>query len=181
MPAITVNVAVILDNQILLSKRDDIETWCMPGGALEDGESVAEAAIRETREETGLDVELKSLVGIYSRLGDLGDTLVILFSGILIGGTIQTQPGETIDVRFFPIDELPENLSFGHRKRIEDALKGIGGSTAVTQEMILPEGGKITRQDIIAARKLPREARLEFYERTMKNARIINKTEVGGN
>ena len=60
MPAITVNVAVIHENQILLTKRGDFEIWCLPSGGVEEGESVAQAAIRETKEETGLDVELKS-------------------------------------------------------------------------------------------------------------------------
>jgi ADP-ribose pyrophosphatase YjhB (NUDIX family) len=179
MPAITVNVAVIHENKILLTQRDDFEVWCLPSGGVEDGESIAQAAIRETKEETGLDVELTSLVGIYSRLGDLANAHAVLFSAKLIGGNIRPQTGETIDVHFYPFDEIPENLSFGHRKRIEDAKRGIGGSTVVTQEMVLPDDGKIKREDIIQARNLTREARLEFFQRTMGQAQIKQKTEVG--
>lgn len=179
MPAITVNVAVIHENKILLTQRNDFEVWCLPSGGVEDGESIAQAAIRETKEETGLDVELISLVGIYSRLGDLANTHAVLFSARLIGGSIQAQAGETIDARFYPMDEIPENLSFGHRERIEDAILGIGGSTAVTQEMVLPVDGKIDREDIVQTRKMTREARLEFYKRTMGRAEIKQKTEVG--
>ena len=69
MPGIAANVAVIQDGKILLTKREDFEVWCLPSGGVEDGESLAEAAIRETKEETGVDVELTRLVGVYSRLG----------------------------------------------------------------------------------------------------------------
>jgi ADP-ribose pyrophosphatase YjhB (NUDIX family) len=124
MPALTVNVAVIENDQILLTKRDDFEIWCLPSGGVKEGESVAQAAIRETKEETGLDVLLKALVGIYSLIGAIPDTHAVLFRAEPVGGTIQTQPGETIDVRYFPLDEIPEDLSFGHRKRIEDTVMG---------------------------------------------------------
>ena len=177
MPAITVNVAVIHENKILLTQRNDFEVWCLPSGGVEDGESIAQAAIRETKEETGLDVDLSSLVGIYSRLGDLANTHAVLFSARILGGSIQAQAGETIDVRFYPLDEIPENLSFGHRKRIEDPIRGIGGSTVVTQEMVLPDDGKIRREDIILARDMAREARLEFYQRTMGRAQIKQKID----
>jgi len=179
MPAITVNVAVIHEYRVLLTKRDDFEVWCLPSGGVEEGESVAQAAVRETKEETGLDVELKSLVGVYSRIGNLPDTHAVLFTAIPTGGNLQIQPGETIDVRFFAFDEIPDDLSFGHRKRIEDAIYGIGGSVVVTQEMILPPGQEISSNDIVAARKLSRESRLAFYQQTLKQASIRIKTDVG--
>jgi hypothetical protein len=114
-------------------------------------------------------------------MGDLGNSHALLFSSVPVGGNIQFQPGETLEVRYFSLDEIPEDLSFGHRKRIEDAVNGIGGSIAVIQEMNLPSGSKITREDIIKARKLPREERLAFYERTMKQAEMRVKIEVGEN
>ena len=49
------------DGRILLAKREDFEVWCIPGGMVEDGESVARAAVREIAEETGLTVELTVL------------------------------------------------------------------------------------------------------------------------
>ncbi|HLZ55533.1 MAG TPA: NUDIX domain-containing protein [Ktedonosporobacter sp.] len=55
--------AVVIDNgQILLIQREDFKVWALPGGQIEAGESVAQAAIREVREETGIEVELTSLV-----------------------------------------------------------------------------------------------------------------------
>ena len=79
MPGLAVIVAIIEDEKVLLTKREDFEVWCLPGGGVEDGETLAEGAIREAKEETGLDVELTSLVGVYSRLGGgMRDTHAVL-------------------------------------------------------------------------------------------------------
>ena len=64
MPGIATTVAVIQDKKILLTKRDDFEVWCLPGGGVEPGESLAQGAIREVHEETGLEVRLEELVGV---------------------------------------------------------------------------------------------------------------------
>jgi 8-oxo-dGTP pyrophosphatase MutT (NUDIX family) len=63
----SVNVVVVNDaGEILLIRRSDNGNWALPGGAIDLGESVAQAAIRETKEETGVDCELTGLVGIYT-------------------------------------------------------------------------------------------------------------------
>jgi ADP-ribose pyrophosphatase YjhB (NUDIX family) len=63
----SVNVIVTNDNgDILMIRRTDNDNWAVPGGAIDLGESVAQAAIRETKEETGVDCEITGLVGIYS-------------------------------------------------------------------------------------------------------------------
>src|SRR3990172_7682886 len=134
MPGIAVNVAVIHEGKILLTKREDFEVWCLPSGGVEDGESLAEAAIRETKEETGLDVELTRLVGVYSRLGGLPDVHAVLYTARPIGGELKTQPGETIEVAYFSFDHLPEEISFGHIKRITDAINDMQG-VSVRQQM----------------------------------------------
>jgi ADP-ribose pyrophosphatase YjhB (NUDIX family) len=59
------STAIIQSGQILLTKRRDVEAWALPGGHVEAGETVAEAAKREAQEETGLEVRLLRLVGIY--------------------------------------------------------------------------------------------------------------------
>ncbi len=68
MPNLGVCV-VINDEQgkIVFIKRNDLPVWDLPGGHVEEGESLVEAAIREVKEETGLDVRITRLVGIYSR------------------------------------------------------------------------------------------------------------------
>jgi ADP-ribose pyrophosphatase YjhB (NUDIX family) len=63
------SVNVIVTNEtgeILMIRRSDNDNWAVPGGAIDLGESVAQAAIRETKEETGIDCEIIGLVGIYS-------------------------------------------------------------------------------------------------------------------
>ena len=58
MPFMTVCVVVISEGKVLLTLRHDFHVWCLPSGGVEDGETVVAAAIRETKEETGLDPAL---------------------------------------------------------------------------------------------------------------------------
>jgi ADP-ribose pyrophosphatase YjhB (NUDIX family) len=127
MPFLTVCVVVIADGNVLLTKRNDFHIWCLPSGGVEDGETAAEAAIRETKEESGVDVRLKALVGIYSRPAEIPTGHAVVFSAEPTGGELRVQPGETIEVRYFPFDQLPSELAFGHRRRIEDAVQGVTG------------------------------------------------------
>jgi 8-oxo-dGTP pyrophosphatase MutT (NUDIX family) len=63
----SVNVLTVNEGgEILLIRRTDNDKWALPGGAIDLGESVAQAAIRETREETGIDCEITGIVGIYT-------------------------------------------------------------------------------------------------------------------
>ena len=83
MPGLGVNTAIVRDNRILLTLRSDWEVWCLPGGGVEANESLAQAAIRETREELGFDVQLTRLVGLYSRNGWIDPRLAC---GSVFGG-----------------------------------------------------------------------------------------------
>jgi ADP-ribose pyrophosphatase YjhB (NUDIX family) len=63
----SVNVVVVNDqDEILLIRRSDNDNWAVPGGAIDLGESMTQAAVRETKEETGIDCEVTGLVGIYT-------------------------------------------------------------------------------------------------------------------
>jgi len=71
MPTILAASIAIIDNgRILLIQREDFRVWGLPGGDVNPGESLAQAAARETREETGLEVALTRLVGMYSLVGN---------------------------------------------------------------------------------------------------------------
>lgn len=179
MSGVVVNVAVISDNKILLTQREDFETWILPSGGVEDGESVAQAALRETKEETGLDVEFTRLVGIYFRKSDVFDNHIILFAAKPIGGEIQCQPGETIAVEWFPFDQIPSPLSVGHKRRIEDVINGAGGGVCITQEMTLPNFPQVSRQELYDLRDQSGLSRQEFYLQMLDGASVKEDIEVG--
>jgi 8-oxo-dGTP diphosphatase len=133
------SVAIILDGQILLIKRADFAVWALPGGQVEAGESFADAAVREAREETGLVVQLTRLVGIYFAPGwPTGDNHNVLFAAKPVGGALRPQAGEVIEERYFGPCALPESLIWWHRQRIRDAMSGVGGSAVWTQHAIWP-------------------------------------------
>ena len=179
MTGLVVNVAVIQNNRLLLTQREDLETWILPSGGVEEGESIAQAALRETREETGLEVELTGLVGTYSRLGNFFNSHIVLFTAKPAGGEINCQPGETIAVEWFPFDHIPEPLSIGHRKRIEDAIAGRRG-VAVLQDINLPAGvGNLSRAELMELRDRSGLSRQDFYLQFIEQAELKETVEVG--
>lgn len=179
MAALAVIVAVIDDGKVLLTKREDFEVWCLPGGGVEEGESLAAAGIREAKEETGLDVELTRLVGVYSRLGGgLPDVHSVLYTARPVGGALRTQAGETVDVAFFPFDDLPKEMLFGHPKRISDAIHNASG-VSVRQEIKLENKTQYTRNEIYALRDRSGMSRREFYSQRFEHSDITEVVEVG--
>ena len=125
--------AVIFDpprQKILLTRRSDNGRWCLPGGQMESGESVTEACEREVREETGLQVRVVRLLGVYSdphRLVEYADgnryhVVSLNFEAEPIGGTI-TICNETIASGYFARDEIGGMDVMEHLlERIEDAF-----------------------------------------------------------
>jgi ADP-ribose pyrophosphatase YjhB (NUDIX family) len=180
MPGLAVIVAVIDDGKVLLTKREDFEVWCLPGGGVEEGESLAEAGIREAKEETGLDVELTRLVGVYSRLGGgMNDIHAVLYAARPIGGELKLQPGETIEVAYFPFDQLPNEMLFGHKKRISDAIHD-RSSMSVRQEIAMHHDGKnYSRKELYEIRDRSGLTRQQFYLGRIADAEIHEIVEVG--
>jgi ADP-ribose pyrophosphatase YjhB (NUDIX family) len=124
--------AAILDERgrILLTRRTDNGQWCLPGGALESGESAAEACEREVLEETGLRVRVKRLVGVYSHPDQLvvypdGNKAFIValhFTAEVIGGELGMS-NETTDYGYFTAEEVEGLEMLGrHKERIIDTL-----------------------------------------------------------
>ena len=181
MTSIGVNISIIQNGKILLTKREDFEVWCLPGGAVDEGESVAQAAIREAREETGLEVELTSLIGLYSqpRASSLVGHIAS-FAARPIGGELNVDPSEVIEIGYFGLDEIPADLLVTHRQRILDAFRGIGGGVAWLQDIEYPFSPDITRADIYRLRDQSGLSRRDFYFATLgKDTNVPEILELG--
>lgn len=118
--------SVIFDNQqqVLLVHRRDMDLWDLPGGGMEVGETPVEAAIRETKEETGLDVEIDGLLAVGVGIPP-ENVLGFLFLARLSGGQITTGV-ESDQVCYFAVGQLPENLGPRKRAMIELAAQNTG-------------------------------------------------------
>lgn len=129
------------NGEILLCHRRDIDAWNLPGGGVEHGESPWEAAVRETREEVGLTVEVVRLAGVYSK----PDQKDVVFSFVcrIVGGEIVTSD-EADDARYFPVQQLPANTLPKQAQRIQDAV------THPDEVILRDQPGPSTRQLIDA-------------------------------
>jgi ADP-ribose pyrophosphatase YjhB (NUDIX family) len=122
-PSSAVGVIVRTDEGVLLVKRRFEPykgKWVIPSGFIEYGEDMREAAVRETLEETGLEVELTGLHAAESCFDDpRGNTILVLFDGKIAGGVLE--PGDDADgAAFFPLDRLPEIAFEAHRKVLSE-------------------------------------------------------------
>ena len=136
-----VSVVVLRGDHVLLMRNERMGAWVLPGGLVEPGESVAQAARREVREETGLHVQLVRLVGVYSRQRWRGvGHHVIVFAAHVVGGCLQPDPGEVREARFVAPEDLPDTLPTGLRLQVEAALAGHGGGLAWADDSTWPFG-----------------------------------------
>jgi ADP-ribose pyrophosphatase YjhB (NUDIX family) len=181
VPSIGVVIAIIRDGRVLLTKREDFEVWCMPGGAVDDGESLAQAAVREAQEETGLDVRLTRLVGMYSQPAwHGGGHHFALFAAEPSGGAMRLAPGETVDIGFFSRAALPEPLVWWHPQPIANALDGvIGAASTIGGEW--PLEPRLTRAELYAMRDRSSLSRQQFYIEYFKRSDVVaNVVELDG-
>ena len=115
------------NNKVLLIKRGTPVFrgyWALPGGKVDDGETVEEAMVREIKEETGLIVEIIKKIGEYHETGVNNgieyDYYPTCFLVKVVEGKIERQKGEIEKIRLFELDEIPQRLAFKHLDMIND-------------------------------------------------------------
>ncbi|WP_237458386.1 NUDIX domain-containing protein [Pontibacillus yanchengensis] len=119
------------ENRVVLQKRKDVGLWGLPSGNVEPGETISEAAIREVKEETNLDISIMKLIGVYSDpsnqsftypSGNVVHFIISCFLVEIVGGTITPCSNESMDVRLFYQEDIPlKDLITMHPKWLEDA------------------------------------------------------------
>ncbi len=126
--------------RLLLIHKLDNGFWALPGGGMEIGESVADAAVREVAEETGMTVEITGLVGIYTDPGhvmayddgEVRQEFSVCFHASVLAGEPREDGSETKEVRWVePADVGALSIHPSMRRRIDDALAGHGGAQVV--------------------------------------------------
>jgi 8-oxo-dGTP diphosphatase len=123
-PKLMVDVVIPSDDEVVLVRRgsEPFEgQWALPGGFVEVGETVRQAAVREAAEETGLAVEVSRLVGVYSEpdRDPRGHNVSIAFLARVLGGQMQAST-DAAEVEL--LDPATVELAFDHRRIIADAI-----------------------------------------------------------
>jgi 8-oxo-dGTP diphosphatase len=107
---LVVSVSIIKGEEVLMIKENKsnvINKWNFPSGHIEIGEDIPYAAIREVKEETGLDVELTYTTGVYNFISSYQDQVIMFhFVGRVIGGSISLEEDEIIDSAWIKVSEL---------------------------------------------------------------------------
>jgi len=117
-PVPTVDILITIPDQgvVLIKRRNPPPGWALPGGFIDYGESAEQAAVRETLEETGLEVELTGLFGVYSDpdRDPRQHTISTIYTAQAKNPELLRAGDDAGDVRTFPLTALPEHLAFDH-------------------------------------------------------------------
>ena len=123
-PRLTVDVIVEVgkDRLVLIRRKNPPPGWALPGGFVDAGETVEQAAVRETLEETSLRVELVRQFHVYSdpTRDPRGHTVSVVFIGRAQGEPRAAD--DAAEARTFPVDALPQELAFDHGRILADYL-----------------------------------------------------------
>ena len=130
-PAPTTDV-VIYDPErgvVVIERANEPHGFALPGGFVDDGEQVEHAAVREMREETGLDVELLGVLGVYSRpdRDPRRHTMSVVFVGRPRDAAALQAGDDAARAAFHPLDRLPQPLCFDHARILADFGRWLAG------------------------------------------------------
>jgi ADP-ribose pyrophosphatase YjhB (NUDIX family) len=142
MTKFVINAFVVIfdkKKRVLLSHRRSVDVWNLPGGGVEEGELPTDAAIRETKEETGLKIKIKDLVGVYGQTDK--DKLSFIFLGKIVGGKLKKSKEADVH-RFYKLKKLPKNTIPDHINRLRDAANQ-------NQKPIFTKGEKISTKKFL--------------------------------
>ena len=136
-PKVGCSVAAFDDEgRVVLIKRADNQRWALPGGYAEVGSPPSLNAVREMREETGFEVRLERLVGLYDNksFGSVAayQFYICCFRARITGGSA-TASQETLEVVLASPDALPEDMSRLQRTMLADSVAAVGAAPAVYQ------------------------------------------------
>ena len=123
-------VLIVQDGRILFQRRSDNGRWGLVGGLLELEETYEQAAIREAREETGLDVRLTAFLGIFHNHnmvwsnGDRAHTIGAYYDAEIVSGTPRID-AESLELRFFSREEIPALFAEDHAAALRAYYDGV--------------------------------------------------------
>jgi 8-oxo-dGTP pyrophosphatase MutT (NUDIX family) len=114
------------ESTVLLVRHSYAPGWLFPGGGVERGEAIAEAACREVREETGLEPDGDPILhGLFRNDRNFPGDHVACFVVRTFSGKLIPRSIEIAEARFFPLDELPEDITGGTRRRLAEIVDGV--------------------------------------------------------
>jgi len=126
-PAPTVDIVIACPGRgvVLIERANAPHGWALPGGFVDYGESVENAAVREALEETGLHVELTGLLGVYSDPGrdPRKHTVSVVFTAQPLNLSRLKAGDDAKGVKIFTLDNLPEVLAFDHAVILADYIR----------------------------------------------------------
>lgn len=127
---VTLGVRVVIvdaDRRVLLVRHGYTEGWHLPGGGVDRGESLAEAAVREAYEETGARlVDPPRLFGVYTNFAAFpGDHVAVFVANGVVQGATPKPSYEIRQYGYHPVSALPEGTTEGTRRRLAEILDGV--------------------------------------------------------
>ena len=132
-PVLTVDVIIELNTEsnkksiVLIDRKNYPFGWALPGGFVDYGETVENAAVREALEETSLHVKLNNLLGIYSDPDRDPRKHIISIVFVAKAEGMPIARDDAAQVAVFAVDKLPERLAFDHSKILADYLEYTSG------------------------------------------------------